>query len=136
MVHSLEPGDEVENPATGRDDTAVTAGPAHLLMESEYQDLDDRSRLGTGLASIASRLVRQLAIGGGPVPYSDANRDRARQRDMRAGLVPRDDSPLVAWHRVVAVSRGGSILVMVGLPASTRLDIAEPPFASPRPGAW
>jgi hypothetical protein len=134
MDYSLEPGDKVDPPAGGRDDTAVTAGPAHLLMESEYQDLDDRSRLGTGLASIASRLVRQLAIGGGPDPYSCANRDQARQRDMRAGLVPRDDSPLVAWHRVVAISRGGSILVMVGLPASTRLDIAEPPFAMPRLG--
>jgi len=55
---------------------------------------------------------------------------------MRAGLVPRDDSPLVAWHRVVAVSRGGSILVMGGLPAATLLGIAELAFVTPKPSIY
>jgi hypothetical protein len=128
MNESFAPDDEVDSLANGHDEVdyrvmrraPVASGSVDLLTESDYKGLADRSSLGTGLANITSRLLHQLASGGDPIPYAGTGRARFAQRDMRGNRVPWDDSALVAWQRIVAVSDGWSMLALVSLPIPTR----------------
>jgi hypothetical protein len=84
--------------------------------ESEYGDASDRSCLGTGLAQITSRLLRQLANGEERTRHGRIANTHSAQRDSRGNLVPWDDSPFVAWQRVVAVCASGNVMALVSLP--------------------
>jgi hypothetical protein len=128
MNESFAPDDEIDSLANGHAEvdyrvthgTPVGSGFVDLLTESDYKSLGDRSSLGTGLANITSRLLHQLASGGDPIPYAGTGRTRLAQRDLRGNRVPWDDSPLVAWQRIVAVSAAGSMLALVSMPIPTR----------------
>jgi hypothetical protein len=91
-------------------------GYVEVFTESDYEGLVDRSGLGVGLARITSQLLRQLATGGECIPYGGVANARNVQRDTRGNLVPWDDSPIVAWKRVVAVSAAGRVLALVSPP--------------------
>ena len=127
MNESFAPDDEIDSLANGHTEVdyrvsrraPVASGSVDLLTESDYKSLMVRSSLGTGLANITSRLLHQLASGGDPIPYAGTGRARIAQRDTRGNRVPWDDSPLVAWQRIVAVSDGGSMLALVSMPIPT-----------------
>jgi hypothetical protein len=128
MNESFAPEDEIDSLAYGHAEVdyrvthraPVASGSVDLLTEGDYKSLMDRSSLGTGLANITSRLLHQLANGGDPIPYAGTGRPRSSQRDTRGNRVPWDDSPLVAWQRIVAVSDAGSMLALVSMPIPTR----------------
>jgi hypothetical protein len=91
-------------------------GYVEVFTESDFEGVVDRSGLGVGLAQITSRLLQQLATGGERIPYGGVANALNVQRDTRGSRVPCDDSPIVTWKRVVAVSAAGRVLALVSLP--------------------
>lgn len=103
-----------------RPEAQVASRSVEVYTESYHEKLAGRSSLGTGLAQIASRLLDQLATGGVSAPHGGANTAANPQWDVRGNRVPRDDSPLVSWKRVFAVSSTGSLVALVSSPVQTR----------------
>lgn len=95
----------------------VTAGYFEVLIDGEKEGLLDASALGSGLAEIESRLLRQLATGDEPSPGACVAAPRIPQRDIRGNRVPWDESPLAKWTRVIVVSAAGTMLALVSWPA-------------------
>ena len=133
MNESSELEDEVVAFANRRAETDSAARPAapvasrsvQVYEESERASLAGRSSLGVGLAQITSHLVDQLATGGVSARYSGVATAGDPLRDLRGNRVPRDDSPLVSWKRVFAVSSAGNLVALVSLPVrwgSTGMD--------------
>jgi hypothetical protein len=100
----------------------VGSRSVEVSTESDRESLAGRSSLGRGLAHITSRLLDQLATGGDCAQRGDMAQCSSvatpgnAQRDSRGNRVPWDQSQLVSWRRVVAVSTGGSLLALVSLP--------------------
>jgi hypothetical protein len=61
-------------------------------------------------------LLDQLATGAVSAQHGGLASAGDSQRDARITRVPRDDSPLVSWTRVIAVSAAGSLLALASLP--------------------
>ena len=96
----------------------VAAGSFEVLIDGndEAPPEPDGFGLGLGLSQISARLLHQLATGAEHVSDRGPARARVLQRDSRGSRVPWDDSALVAWKRVVAVSSDGRMLGLVSLP--------------------
>lgn len=91
-------------------------GSIEVWAEIDLESLAGRSSLGSGLAKVTSRLLDQLATGTVTTAHRGVPTASEPQRDARGNRVPPDDSRLVAWKRVVAVSGAGSLLALVSLP--------------------
>jgi hypothetical protein len=75
-----------------------------------------RSTMDARLAQITSRLLDQLATYGEPPERNRTVRTGNAHNAGHGGSALSDDSQLVAWRRVVAVSARGNLPVLVSLP--------------------
>jgi hypothetical protein len=124
MSESFEPEDEAVEFASRCAEPDLLPRPGapaasrfvEVYTESDRESLTGRSSLGTGLAQITSRLLDQLATGWVRAANGSVVTAGDPQMDLRGNRVPRDDSPLVSWKRVVAVSPADSLLALVSLP--------------------
>jgi hypothetical protein len=124
MSESFEPNGEARGFASRHSDPDRLAGPnpptaispIETFTEREYESLAGRSHLGVGLAQITSRLVQKLATGEDGAPYGSVASACRALRGTTGSRMPSDDTPLVIWNRVIAVSATGSLLALVSVP--------------------
>jgi hypothetical protein len=99
--------------------TLVAAGSFEVLIDGNNEDHADGLGLGSGLAEIASRLLRQLATGDQTPAHGGLAQAFVSERDKYGSRVPIDASPLATWRRVIAVSATGRMVGLVSFSAPT-----------------
>jgi hypothetical protein len=138
MSESFELDDELdeftnrhaEPDSRGEGRAPVASGSVAVFTEGDSDRLAYRSSLGSSLSQITARLLQQLTTGEERTPNRAVGTADSTRRDSRGNRVPRDDSPLVSWKRVVAVSAAGSLLALVSLPVPSGSDRTQAQGAS------
>jgi hypothetical protein len=95
----------------------VSLDVVDVLAECDYEAQVDRTHLAAGLSQITSRLLEQLTSGGGRTRQGGVSAADV-QRDSHGSRVPLDNSPSVAFSRVIVLSAGNKMLALVSLPVS------------------
>ena len=124
MNRSFEIDDEIDSltrldaePNLGAEPGArILPGSATAFTDGSRDCLVHHANLGANLSQITSQLVQQLATGTERTADGGVFAAVSIRRDTRGNRVPRDESQLVSWKHVAALSGSEMLLALVSLP--------------------